>query len=66
MRQVVKSRFAWADVARAESRLVARDSAASLSASLFAWLLVVRVLLQFAQQTTLLQLHVEALQGAVD
>lgn len=42
------------------------DTAASLTAALFARFLVVRVLFEFAKQAALLQLQVEALQGAVD
>ena len=34
--------------------------------ALFAWLLVVAVFFQLAQQSALLQLHIEALQSAVD
>jgi len=46
--------------------LVAGLAAARHAASLFAGLLIVSVLLELAQQPALLQLHVEALQGAVD
>ena len=46
--------------------LVARLAAARESSSLLARLLVVRVLLQLAEKSALLKLHVEALEGAVD
>ena len=50
-----------------EKLKLASGSAATLQpASLFARLLVVSVLLQFAEQSTLLKLHVEALQSRVD
>lgn len=42
------------------------DASASLTAALFARLLVMRMLFEFAKQAALLQLQVEALQGAVD
>jgi len=47
-------------------RLAARFAAPRHPASLFARLLVVRMLLQLAQKPALLQLHVEALQRTVD
>ena len=46
--------------------LLARLPSPSLPASLLARLLVVRMLLQLAQDAALLQLHIEALEGAVD
>ena len=47
-------------------KLLAGNSAACLSASLFAGLLVVRVLFELAKNATLLELHVKSLKCAID
>ena len=47
-------------------RLLPAGTASLHAASLLAGLLVVRMLLQLAQNAALLQLHVEALQRAID
>ncbi len=49
-----------------EGALLPRLASPLHSASLFTGLFVVRMLFELPQQTALLQLHVEALQGAVD
>jgi hypothetical protein len=49
-----------------KSELLSRCASSLHASSLFGRLFVVRVLLEFSQQTALLKLHIEALERAVD